>query len=115
MAKLASTVCATGGGAYKFADLIESEVKMNLHKFDEIDSLVRGVEYMETNNKNELYYYDNPQVSFELQSMKTKHNLDFGLAKVIYRINSLWSDFDFRTKNAAAKLLTLPTMSIHLY
>ena len=62
MAYMASTVCATGGGAFKFESLIEKEVGMKLHKFDEIDSLVRGVEYMEKmNNDRELYFYANPQ------------------------------------------------------
>lgn len=61
MANLASTVCATGGGAYKFEDLVEKEVGMKLHKFDELDSLMRGVEYMEHFNPSELFYYVNPQ------------------------------------------------------
>lgn len=61
MAKLTSTVCATGGGAYKFQDYIESEVNMRLHKFDEIDSLIRGVEYLETHSDSELFFYTCPQ------------------------------------------------------
>ncbi len=61
MAKLASTVCATGGGAYKFQDLIEREVRLKLHKFDEIDSLIRGVEFMEKSFARELYYYADAQ------------------------------------------------------
>jgi hypothetical protein len=61
MAKLASTVCATGGGAYKFQELIEKEVSLKLHKFDEIHSLIRGVEFMEKTNQHELYFYAQAQ------------------------------------------------------
>ena len=65
MADLASTVCATGGGAYKFEPDFKREVNMNLNKFDEIDSLIRGVEFIvENSNFNELFYYDKPQVSY---------------------------------------------------
>lgn len=60
MADLASTVCATGGGAYKFENDIQSQMKMRLNKFDEIDSLVRGVEFMVKNNdlsSPEVFYF----------------------------------------------------------
>ena len=63
MAALASTVCATGGGAYKFEPEFRREVLMNLNKFDELDSLIRGVEFMVEHSQNhELFYYQNPQV-----------------------------------------------------
>ena len=42
LATLASTVCATGGGAYKFEADIKREVNLRLNKFDELDSLIRG-------------------------------------------------------------------------
>ena len=62
MAILASTVCATGGGAYKFESIFDREVKMRLNKFDEIDSLISGLEFIEKNNPtNELFYYENPE------------------------------------------------------
>ena len=59
MAELASTVCATGGGAYKFEPDFKREVNMTLNKFDELDSLIRGVEFMVENSRNhyELFYY----------------------------------------------------------
>lgn len=60
MATLASTVCATGGGAYKFEQDFKKEVNMGLHKFDELDSLIRGIHYIEAHNSHECYYYDNP-------------------------------------------------------
>ena len=55
MARLASTVCATGGGAYKFEAAIQAAVKMKLHKFDEVDSLIRGVEFMETHREEPMF------------------------------------------------------------
>ncbi len=43
--------------------MIEEAVRLKLHKFDEIDSLVGGLAYLEKNNPEELYYYEDPQVS----------------------------------------------------
>lgn len=60
MATLITTVCATGGGAYKFEDSFRREVNMKLAKFDELDSLIRGMLYVETNNPRECYYWANP-------------------------------------------------------
>ena len=49
------------GGAHKFEKDIHREVNMKLNKFDEIDSLVHGVEFMVTNNNDpkspEVFYY----------------------------------------------------------
>lgn len=61
MASLASTVCATGGGAYKFENDFKKEVNMQLHKADELDSLIRGIHYIEANEPNECYYWSNPK------------------------------------------------------
>lgn len=33
---------------------------MNLAKFDELDSLLRGMLYIETTNPHECYYWSNP-------------------------------------------------------
>ena len=43
MAHTVSTVCATGGGAYKFEKDIYRELNMKLYKFDELDSLISGL------------------------------------------------------------------------
>ena len=46
----------------KFEEDIRREVKMSLNKFDEIDSLINGLEFIATNNpNNELFYYQNPE------------------------------------------------------
>lgn len=60
MASLVTTVCATGGGAYKFEKNFKQEVNMNLTKFDELDSLIRGLLYVETTNPRECYYWSHP-------------------------------------------------------
>ncbi|RUS70788.1 hypothetical protein EGW08_021447 [Elysia chlorotica] len=58
---LASGICATGGGAYMFEDVFESEVHLQLHKYDELDSLVKGIHYIDRYNLNsECYYFCNP-------------------------------------------------------
>ncbi|KAK3868853.1 hypothetical protein Pcinc_025779 [Petrolisthes cinctipes] len=62
MASLASTICATGGGAYKFEEGFQREMNLTLHKFDELDSLISGIEYIEDNNMDsECYYFLNPR------------------------------------------------------
>ncbi|XP_069943163.1 pantothenate kinase 3 isoform X2 [Cherax quadricarinatus] len=82
MATLASTICATGGGAYKFEEDFQRvginvwcgpscplaagqspyEVNLTLHKFDELDCLIHGIEYIEDNNMDrECYYFLNPR------------------------------------------------------
>lgn len=57
MAKLVSTVSATGGGAYKFEEDFKREVNLKLAKFDEFDSLLTGIHYIDRNNPSECYYW----------------------------------------------------------
>lgn len=59
IASMASTVCATGGGAYKFEKDFDKEVNLQLHKFDELDSLIHGIHYIEAYNPQECYYFRN--------------------------------------------------------
>ncbi|XP_053594023.1 pantothenate kinase 3 isoform X1 [Microplitis demolitor] len=60
MANLVTTVCATGGGAFKFEENFKREVNMSLAKFDELHSLIRGMLYIETTNPHECYYWSHP-------------------------------------------------------
>ncbi|XP_058801702.1 pantothenate kinase 3 isoform X2 [Phymastichus coffea] len=69
MATLVTTVCATGGGAYKFEENFKKEVNLSLAKFDELDSLIKGMLYIEMNNPNECYYYANPTDDDKCQKM----------------------------------------------
>lgn len=79
VAKLLTTVCATGGGAFKFEEefhkvseteflmsayciipsFASQEVNMQLQKFDELDALIKGILYAEMHNRTECYYYEN--------------------------------------------------------
>lgn len=59
IASMASTVCATGGGAFKFENDFKAEVNLQLHKFDELDSLIHGIHYIEAANPHECYYFEN--------------------------------------------------------
>ncbi|KAK5649467.1 hypothetical protein RI129_000496 [Pyrocoelia pectoralis] len=60
IATLVSTVCATGGGAYKFENDFKKEVNMKLAKFDEFDSLIKGMQYVDAHNPAECYYWAQP-------------------------------------------------------
>ncbi|KAL3095434.1 hypothetical protein niasHS_007533 [Heterodera schachtii] len=59
-AQVSSTVCATGGGAVKYAKEAEEELGMYFHKADELQSLINGIEFVAANNADECYYYENP-------------------------------------------------------
>ncbi|KHN77364.1 Pantothenate kinase 1 [Toxocara canis] len=59
-AQMSSTVCATGGGAVKYAKLAETELNMQLHKADELESLIKGIEFVAATNPDECYYYEYP-------------------------------------------------------
>ncbi|CAG9854180.1 unnamed protein product [Phyllotreta striolata] len=60
MAKLVSTVSATGGGAYKFENDFKREVNLRLAKFDEFDSLLTGIHFIDRHNPTECYYWSDP-------------------------------------------------------
>ncbi|RWS32004.1 pantothenate kinase 1-like protein [Leptotrombidium deliense] len=60
IANMSSTVCATGGGAYKFEEDFRREVALKLHKFDEMDSLIHGIHFIEAYNVQECYYIQDP-------------------------------------------------------
>lgn len=43
---VADTICATGGGAYKFDEDCKSELQMTTCKFDELDCLIKGIHFV---------------------------------------------------------------------
>jgi len=86
MASLITTVCATGGGAYKFEDNFAREVNMRLAKFDELDSLIRGMLFVEMNNSNECYYWSNPTEPDNC--VKQKYNFSDPYPFIIVNIGS---------------------------
>lgn len=56
-----NTVCATGGGAYKFEDDIKRNLGITLHKTDELDSIIYGIHYIDKyNSAKECYYLEDP-------------------------------------------------------
>ncbi len=66
------------GGAHKFEQDIYEEVSMRLNKFDEIDSLVHGVEFMVNNNDadtREVFYYKEVEELKGEQQVITKCSL----------------------------------------
>lgn len=73
MAQLVTTVCATGGGAFKFEDNFKQEVNMKLAKFDELDALIKGILFTETHNPCECYYWENASDI----SVSSKKKFDF--------------------------------------
>ncbi|GBL96384.1 Pantothenate kinase 1 [Araneus ventricosus] len=60
IASVSSTVCATGGGAFKFEDDFQKELRFKIHKFDEMDSLIRGIQFVENYYPRECYYWSHP-------------------------------------------------------
>ncbi|XP_034015916.1 pantothenate kinase 2, mitochondrial [Thalassophryne amazonica] len=60
---LHTTLCATGGGAYKFEADFRRMADLQLHKLDELDCLIRGVLYIDSvvsSGPSECYYFENP-------------------------------------------------------
>uniref|UniRef100_A0A8C4I323 pantothenate kinase n=1 Tax=Dicentrarchus labrax TaxID=13489 RepID=A0A8C4I323_DICLA len=60
---LHTTLCATGGGAYKFESDFRTMADLQLHKLDELDCLIRGVLYIDSvvsGGPSECYYFENP-------------------------------------------------------
>lgn len=57
---MSTKVCATGGGAVKYAMEIETSLSMELEKSDELESLVKGIEIVAASCSDECYYYDRP-------------------------------------------------------
>ncbi|KAH9415342.1 Pantothenate kinase 1 [Dermatophagoides pteronyssinus] len=73
LASTSSTICATGGGAFKFEKDFQHECRLQLHKFDELDSLIHGLHYIEASNPHECYYFEMARSP----SMATKRPYDF--------------------------------------
>uniref|UniRef100_A0A667Z3A1 pantothenate kinase n=1 Tax=Myripristis murdjan TaxID=586833 RepID=A0A667Z3A1_9TELE len=60
---LHTSLCATGGGAYKFENDFRTVADLQLCKLDELDCLIRGLLYVDSvgfNGRPECYYFQNP-------------------------------------------------------
>lgn len=61
LANLITTVCATGGGAYKFEGDIWSELGITLRKSDELDSVIYGINFIDRYNfSRECFFMEDP-------------------------------------------------------
>ncbi|XP_060523462.1 pantothenate kinase 3 isoform X2 [Cylas formicarius] len=86
MAKLVTTVCATGGGAYKFEEDFKKEVNLKLAKFDEFETLLKGLLYVDKNNSKECYYWAEP--TDETKCAKVKYDFSSPYPFLIVNIGS---------------------------
>ncbi|TRY62394.1 hypothetical protein DNTS_007873 [Danionella cerebrum] len=60
---LHTTLCATGGGAYKFEEDFRMVAALRLLKLDELDCLIQGLLYVDSvgfNGHPECYFFQNP-------------------------------------------------------
>ncbi|KAI4893572.1 hypothetical protein NFI96_021366 [Prochilodus magdalenae] len=60
---LHTTLCATGGGAYKFEEDFRTVANLELQKLDELDCLIQGLLYVDSvgfNGHPECYFFQNP-------------------------------------------------------
>jgi type II pantothenate kinase len=54
-------VHATGGGAYKFASLIRERLGTQIHKYDEMECLISGLNFLLKNLPDESFTYHNEE------------------------------------------------------
>uniref|UniRef100_A0A182NPN0 pantothenate kinase n=1 Tax=Anopheles dirus TaxID=7168 RepID=A0A182NPN0_9DIPT len=85
MAQLVTTVCATGGGAFKFEEDFRFHVNMKLAKFDELDALIKGILFTETHNPCECYYWENAN---EISSTKKKFDFSQPYPFILVNVGS---------------------------
>uniref|UniRef100_A0A0N4ZCN9 Palmitoyltransferase n=1 Tax=Parastrongyloides trichosuri TaxID=131310 RepID=A0A0N4ZCN9_PARTI len=69
-----SIVCATGGGASKYENIIENELQFEFHKTDELESLIKGIEFLAGNYDKECFYYENLLDVGKLKKIGVKFN-----------------------------------------
>ncbi|XP_017081054.1 pantothenate kinase 3 isoform X1 [Drosophila eugracilis] len=86
MAELVTTVCATGGGAFKFEQDFRDQVNMKLAKFDELDTLIKGILFADLHNRTECYYYENARDI--LKSEKRQFNFSQPFPFILVNVGS---------------------------
>ncbi|KAM4607845.1 pantothenate kinase 1a [Polymixia lowei] len=86
---LHTTLCATGGGAYKFENDFRTMADLELLKLDELDCLIQGLLFVDRvgfNGHPECYYFQNPS---DTQScVKTPCTLDNPFPMLLVNIGS---------------------------
>ncbi|XP_041715244.2 pantothenate kinase 3 [Coregonus clupeaformis] len=86
---LHTTLCATGGGAYKFENDFRTMADLELLKLDELDCLIRGLLYVDSvsfNGHPQCYYLENP--SDTQNSVKTPCSLANPFPMLLVNIGS---------------------------
>ncbi|XP_066537768.1 pantothenate kinase 1a isoform X1 [Hoplias malabaricus] len=86
---LHTTLCATGGGAYKFESDFRTMADLELLKLDELDCLIHGLLYVDSmgfNGHPECYYFENP--SDTLNCIKCPYCLDNPFPMLLVNIGS---------------------------
>ncbi|XP_054885687.1 pantothenate kinase 1a isoform X1 [Poeciliopsis prolifica] len=86
---LHTTLCATGGGAYKFENDFRTMADLELLKLDELDCLIRGLLFIDRvgfNGHPECYYFQNP--SDPQSCVKKPCNLDNHFPMLLVNIGS---------------------------
>jgi pantothenate kinase len=62
------TIGCTGGGAHKYANQFEEQLGITFHPFDELGSLIRGMNFALTNVDEECYTYRREETQSQTQS-----------------------------------------------
>ncbi|XP_078534820.1 pantothenate kinase 2, mitochondrial isoform X1 [Lissotriton helveticus] len=86
---LHTSLCATGGGAYKFEEDFLTVSDLQLHKLDELDCLIKGVLYIDSvgfNGQPQCYYLENPRDPVRCQ--KIAYNLENPFPLLLVNIGS---------------------------
>ena len=80
----------TGGGAYKFNDLLKQNFDIELIKHDELQSLINGYKLMNKYNNNIFYEIDNDQIKTVLPEDLTFPNItsNIGSGVSILKVSS---------------------------
>ena len=73
---LCQQIYVTGGGAYKYSELIESKLGLTVVRIDEMASICSGANFLLTNIVEESFLYDRTQdPHYMFQPVKTKDAL----------------------------------------
>eukprot|EP00163_Fabomonas_tropica_P008579 TRINITY_DN1830_c0_g1_i1.p1 TRINITY_DN1830_c0_g1~~TRINITY_DN1830_c0_g1_i1.p1 ORF type:complete len:311 (-),score=65.70 TRINITY_DN1830_c0_g1_i1:35-967(-) len=58
-------VPSTGGGAHKYAEKFQERTGLTLQRYDELDCLLRGINFVLKHVRNECFYFKNPMCEDE--------------------------------------------------
>jgi len=70
----------TGGGVYKFRDIVKDKLGIELVPSDEMRSMIRGLNFLLRNTKNEIFCFNS----------KTKKVGGLSLPQVFDQLNPAW-------------------------